>query len=78
MWVFLANRLRLWLILAVVVPIAARVLGFVGDRIEARTGPTTVTRALKGARNFLGRRSRGPFAGRLAGTAGTAGTDSPR
>ncbi len=72
MWVFLANRLRLWLILAVVVPVGARVLGMIGDLIESRTGrQTTVTRALKAARNFLGRRSRGPLRG-------LAGSDSPR
>ena len=72
MWVFLLNRLRLWLIVALVVPLAARVLGMIGDLIESRTGrQTTLTRALKGARNFLGRRSRGPLRG-------LAGTDSPR
>ncbi|WP_037077424.1 hypothetical protein [Pseudonocardia spinosispora] len=62
MLAFLSKRLQLWLLLALGVPLIAWLLGFIGDRIEARTGPTTTTRVLRKARGWLNRRSRGPLA----------------
>lgn len=62
MLVFLSSRLRLWLLLAVGAPLIAWVLGFIGDRIEKRTGPNTLTRTFGKARRWLNRRSKGPLA----------------
>lgn len=59
MWVFLSTRLRTWLLLAVVVPALGWLLGKLGDLLEARHGPTKVTRLLHGARHWLRRRPRG-------------------
>ena len=56
---FLSKRLRLWLFLALGAPVLAWVLGFVGDRLESRNGPTRVTRALGKARGWLTRRTKG-------------------
>lgn len=64
MWAFLSARLRMWLFLAVVAPLVGWLLGKVGDAIEARRGPTTLTRALQKGRAWLGRRTRGPLAPR--------------
>jgi len=46
MWLFFSRRLRMWLILTVVVPLATRVLRTFGRRLERRYGPSTVSRAL--------------------------------
>ncbi len=59
---FLTKRIHLWLLLALGSPVLAWLLGFIGDRIEARTGPTRVTRTLHKARGWLTRRTRGPLA----------------
>lgn len=59
---FFTRRLRLWLLLALGAPVLAWVLGFVGDRLEARSGPTRLTRGLGKARGWLDRRTRGPLA----------------
>ncbi len=61
MWVFLAARLRLWLLLALVAPTAGWMLGYIGDRLEARNGPTTLSRALQKGRGWLRRRTTGPI-----------------
>jgi hypothetical protein len=66
MWAFFSARLRMWLILAVAAPLLGWLLGRIGDLIEARRGPNTVSRVLKTGREFLGRRSRGPLAPRRA------------
>jgi hypothetical protein len=63
MWALLSARLRLWLLRAVGVPILGWLLGALGDRIEARHGPTTTSRALKNGRDWLRRRARDPLAG---------------
>jgi hypothetical protein len=63
MWALLSARLRLWLLLAVGVPVLSWLLGALGDRLEARNGPTTASRALKNGRDWLRRRARGPLAG---------------
>lgn len=59
---FLSKRLRLWLLLALGVPLLAWLLGAIGDRIEARTGPTRTTRALRKTKGWLSRRASGPLA----------------
>lgn len=61
---FLSKRLRLWLLLALGVPLLAWLLGVIGDRIEARTGPTRTTRALCKAKEWLSRRATGPLGNR--------------
>ncbi len=62
MLVFLSKRIRLWLILAIGAPLVAWLLGFLGDRIEARSGPSGLTRALRKARGWIDRRAKGPLA----------------
>ena len=58
-WAFFSRRIRLWLLLAVGVPLIRRLLGAAGDTIETRTGrPTPVTRGLKGASTHLTRYER--------------------
>ena len=46
MWLFLTSRLRTWLLLTVVVPLATRLLRQVGRALERRTGPSRISRAL--------------------------------
>ena len=46
MWLFLTRRLRMWLILGVVVPLATGLVRRIGARLERRNGPSTVSRAL--------------------------------
>jgi hypothetical protein len=67
MWAFLSARLRWWLILAIGAPLLGWVLGRVGDLIESRKGPNTLSRVLQTGRGWLRRRSRGPLAARRAG-----------
>jgi hypothetical protein len=62
MWVFFSRRLRMWLILAVGVPVAAWLLGRIGDVIEARQGPTRLSRGLQTVRRWLQSRATGPLA----------------
>ena len=66
MWAFFSRRLRKWLILAVGAPVAGFLLGKVGDLIEARRGPNTVSKALHTGRRWLQRRTKGPLAARTA------------
>ncbi|MGQ0576086.1 MAG: hypothetical protein ACT4RN_18030 [Pseudonocardia sp.] len=73
MWAFFSARLRMWLIFAIVAPAAAWLLGKVGDAIEARRGPNGVSSALQWLRGWLGRRARGPWAGRGQRPAAAAG-----
>lgn len=63
MWAFLSARLRLWLLAAVAAPVLSWLLGAIGDRLEARSGPTSASRTLKSGRDWLRRRARGPLAG---------------
>lgn len=58
---FLSQRLRLWLFMALGAPVLAWIMGFLGDRIESRTGSTRLTRGLGKARGWLRRRTRGPL-----------------
>ncbi|MCF6745350.1 hypothetical protein E9529_13950 [Blastococcus sp. KM273128] len=57
MWLFLTRRLRMWLILTVVVPLATGVLRRLGRTLERRRGPSTVSNALLKAGD-LGDRAR--------------------
>jgi hypothetical protein len=62
MWLFLTSRLRTWLLLTVVVPLATGLLRRVGQVLERRTGSTPVTRALYKAGD-LGDRARATLRG---------------
>jgi hypothetical protein len=62
MWAFLSAKLRMWLIVAVVVPLVGWLLGRIGDLIEARRGPNGLSRVLQKGRAWLRGRSRGPLA----------------
>jgi hypothetical protein len=62
MWLFLTRRLRMWLILSVAVPLTTGLLRRVGQRLERRTGPTRVSRALLKAGD-LGDRARSSLRG---------------
>lgn len=64
MWAFFSRRLRLWLFFALGAPVLSWLLGQIGDRLEARNGPTSTSRMLKKSRDWLRRRSRGPLARR--------------
>ena len=57
MWLFLTSRIRTWLIVTVVVPLATGLLRRAGRVLERRTGSTPVTRALYKAGD-LGDRAR--------------------
>ena len=57
MWLFLTRRLRVWLIVTVLVPLATGLLRRIGGALERRSGPTGVSRALLQAGD-LGDRAR--------------------
>lgn len=61
MWLFFTRRLRMWLILTVLVPIASGVLRRIGQALERRNGSSGVSRALLKAGELgdrAGRRTR--------------------
>jgi NADH:ubiquinone oxidoreductase subunit H len=62
MWLFLTRRLRVWLIVTVVVPLATGLLRRVGLALQRRNGPTRVSRALLSAGD-LGDRARARLRG---------------
>ena len=62
MWLFLTSRLRTWLLLTVVVPLATALLRRDGPVLERRTGSPPVTRALYPA-GHLGDRARATLRG---------------
>jgi hypothetical protein len=62
MWLFFTRRLRMWLILTVVVPLATGVLRRLGHGLERRSGPSSVSRALLKA-GELGDRARSTLRG---------------
>jgi hypothetical protein len=66
MWLFFTRRLRMWLLLSVLVPIATGVLRRLGQALERRGGPTRVSRALLKAGD-LGDRAREALGGRRRG-----------
>lgn len=61
MWVLLSRHLRVWLLLAVGAPLLAWLLGKIGDAVERRRGPNTLTKLIRSGRRYLERRSRGPL-----------------
>jgi hypothetical protein len=67
MWAFLSARLRWWLILAIAAPLLGWLLGRIGDVIESRRGPNSISKVLHQGRSWLRGRSRGPLAPRRAG-----------
>ena len=58
MWLLMSGRLRRWLLLAVGLPVLAALLRSLGERLEARDGPTTVSRWLGRAGRWLGHLTR--------------------
>jgi hypothetical protein len=46
MWLFFTRRLRIWLVLTVLVPLASGLLRWIGRRLERRNGPSKVSRTL--------------------------------
>lgn len=46
MWLFLTRRLRMWLLLTVLVPIATKVLRRLGLALQRGRGPNPVSNAL--------------------------------
>ena len=62
MWLFFTRRLRMWLILTVLVPLSTGLLRRVGQTLERRNGPTSVSRALLRAGD-LGDRARATLRG---------------
>ncbi len=53
MWALLSRRLRLWLLLAVGVPVVGRLLEGLANRMEARGGETALTRRMHSGRQWL-------------------------
>jgi transposase len=46
MWLFLTRRLRTWLIITLLLPVATGLLRRLGHALERRTGPTAVSNAI--------------------------------
>jgi hypothetical protein len=63
MWLFLTRRLRTWLILTLLLPVATGVLRRLGETLERRRGSTTLSRSLLRA-GELGDRARARLRGR--------------
>lgn len=61
MWALFSRHLRMWLLMAVGAPVAAWLLGRLGEAVERRRGPNAFSGAMRSARRFLERRSRGPL-----------------
>lgn len=49
MWLFLTRRLRTWLLLTVVVPLASGLLRRLGEELERRRGPSRLSNGLLSA-----------------------------
>ena len=52
MWLLLTRRLRTWLIVTLLLPVATGVLRRLGETLERRTGPSAVSGALLRAGAF--------------------------
>ena len=63
MWLFLTRRLRMWVLLTVLAPLATTVLRRLGRALERRTGPSVVSNGLLKAGD-LGERARATLGGR--------------
>lgn len=64
MWVFLTARLRQWVLLAVLLPLVTRLVRALRRGMEARSGPTRLTRALATVEKLGGRDGRKDGRGR--------------
>ncbi|WP_104524308.1 hypothetical protein [Blastococcus atacamensis] len=62
MWLFLTSRLRTWLLLTVVVPLATGLLRRLGLALQRRRGPSAASNALLKAGD-LGDRARATLRG---------------
>ncbi len=58
MWAFFSRRFRLWLLLAVGLPVVRRLLGGLGDRLESTRGQSALTRGLRASDQHLSRYGR--------------------
>jgi hypothetical protein len=56
MWLFLTSRLRRWAIFAVLVPLVTTLVRTIRVRLEARSGPTRLTKVLRTIEGFGPRR----------------------
>jgi hypothetical protein len=62
MWLFLTRRFRTWVLITFVVPLATGLLRRVGETLQRRNGPTTVSNGLLRA-GELGDRARARLGG---------------
>lgn len=62
MWLFLTRRFRTWVLITFLVPLATGLLRRVGDALQRRNGPTTVSNGLLKA-GELGDRARARLGG---------------
>jgi hypothetical protein len=64
MWVLLSATVRRWVILSVAIPIAAKLLTVLAERLERRNGPTRLSNGLRRAGSLAstGRRPNRPRA----------------
>lgn len=53
MWALLSRRLRQWAILAIAVPVGAKLLQRVGSELEQRRGASNVSKGLKRGGEWL-------------------------
>jgi len=58
MWVLLSGGLRRWVIFSLAVPVAGRLLGAAGRRLESAKGPTRVSSGLQGAGRLVSNKAR--------------------
>jgi hypothetical protein len=63
MWLFLTRRLRMWVLLTVLAPLATTVFRGLGRALERRTGPSVVSNGLIRV-GELGERARVTLGGR--------------
>ncbi len=61
-WALMSRRLRTAAALTVAAPVAGWVLGKAGERLEARGGPTALTRTMRRGEDLAYRYGRGPLA----------------
>lgn len=61
MWFLISRRLRAYLLFALGAPLVAWLLDAVGRRLEARRGPTRLSRTLRWGGRKLRRKAKGPL-----------------
>ena len=62
MWLFLTRRFRTWVLLTVLVPLATGLLRRIGQTLERRNGPSSVSNGLLKA-GYLGDRAHATLRG---------------